>query len=320
VILVGWPPSVRRVLRVSVTALGNFTIHDGLRKAAMSSASRPFRVVTHRTWLYEQLSRGVPAVQDFGFDIDPATAPEGLWWAPGEWVARAHAAGVRLPLLSAGPQWLELLSCIGREEYCGGRTVRAARAVNLCAPQRPFFAKLAEAKTDAMPARVYESKKDFFAARLAACVPWDAWINTSSLVDYVSEARFFIAHRKITAASVYLHRGKEWGDISPGDSEAAGARIKLYPFINELLRDQRVAMPPGLVIDAGVDSAGRCSVIEANASWSSNPYGCNTPGVVESIAAAHDFAGEYPEWAWQIDAVHANARPLRIATAVGRQR
>lgn len=53
---------------------------------------RPFRIVTHRNWLAEAF-KPFGAVQDFGFDIDPTTAGETLWWAPGAWVASAHKTG-----------------------------------------------------------------------------------------------------------------------------------------------------------------------------------------------------------------------------------
>jgi hypothetical protein len=64
------------------------------------------------------------------------------------------------------------------------------------------------------------------------------------------------------------------------------------------------AHPPGFVVDVGVDADGNWSVIEANASWSSNPYHADMTGVIKSVLASHDVAGDYPQWAWTIDPYH----------------
>ena len=100
---------------------------------------RQFRVVTHKRWLAE-LFQPMGAVIDHGFDIDPATALDTIWWAPGAWVASAHLSGVQLPLLSCGPDWLANVP----REY-RGRDVRNVTIDEIPHGKTgPTFAKLPE--------------------------------------------------------------------------------------------------------------------------------------------------------------------------------
>lgn len=123
----------------------------------MNEVDRPFRVVTHKNWLAAQFAP-MGAVQDFGFDIDPATAKTTLWWAPGAWVVSALETGMRLPLLSCGPHWLDRLP-----HRFTGRTVHTIpfndvpATLRHCWPDQ-VFAKLPEAKVDTFPAQLHDSQ------------------------------------------------------------------------------------------------------------------------------------------------------------------
>lgn len=272
-------------------------------------ASRQFRVVTHKNWLAEQFS-GLGAVQDFGFDIDPTAASETVWWAPGAWVASALKAGVRLPLTSCGPHWLQNLP----QSYTG-RKVRT-QPLNHVTPWDvdEVFVKLPEAKTDNFPARVHSAK--YLRETLKQYhLPPETLIQLQDVVEFVTEARFFIAHDTITACSLYRHRDWIWGSDAAFPPLERLVTRKLERFVNIVLTDPHVMRPPGFVLDVGILEGGSPKVVEANAAWSSGPYDCDPAGVLKAITAAHDFDGAYPQWAWQPNPVFDKAGPLRVAVA-----
>lgn len=261
---------------------------------------RPFRIVTHRNWLAEQF-KDFGAVQDFGFDINPATARETLWWAPGAWVASAAKAGVVLPLMSCGPTWLDALPYKYR-----GRPVITMPLPRLTNDEpNPSFVKLPEAKLDSCPAKLY------YTSRLA-----DTWQQFQQMI-FMTEARLFIAHGEVVASSLYLHHDWIWGADGWPDPPLLEPLVrmkmmKITRFAELVLADPEVKCPPGFVLDIGITSEGNPKVIEANAAWSSSPYDCDPAGVVKAIEASHDFAGEYPQWAWQPNPVFDKVGPLRI--------
>lgn len=277
---------------------------------------RPFRVVTHKNWLAEQFAP-LGAVQDFGFDIDPGTARETLWWAPGAWVASAYAAGVTLPLMSCGPRWLDGLP----EKYTGRAvaTLTVEQAIRL-APNfdEKFerFVKLPEAKLDRFPARLHEVNRHWGDTLGQYQLPPDALIQLQMPMDFVVEARFWIAHGEITTTSPYRFGPTVWGE--PGFSGAPeylpGDGTAMRKLALEVIAN--VETPPGFVLDVGVTTDNEAWVVEANASWSSGPYDGDPAGILKSIEAAHDFTGAHPEWAWQPQPALHNAGPLKVVRRV----
>jgi hypothetical protein len=77
---------------------------------------------------------------------------------------------------------------------------------------RPRFLKLAEAKVDSFPARVFRSPFTYIADTLRQFgLPDDTLIQISDVREFVIEARFFIAHQAATARSLYRVGDEIWG-------------------------------------------------------------------------------------------------------------
>ncbi|WP_157931635.1 ATP-grasp domain-containing protein [Mycobacteroides abscessus] len=263
--------------------------------------------MTHKNWLAE-IFKPFGGVQDFGFDIDLAEARGTYWWAPGAWVASAHKSGATLPLLSCGPRWLDSLPghYLGRDV----RTVPLRELPNDVT--YPLFLKLPEAKVDSCPARVFDTPRMADAWRQFGFDEWTL-VQRQDVMDFVTEARFFIAEGALTASSLYRHRDWAWGaDEKP--SSLSEQMAMMTKMVAALLDDPRVSFPSGFVIDAGITSGGEVYVVEANAAWSSNPYGADPAGVVAAIKASHDFGDAHRKWRlryvgnplWDV------ARPLKV--------
>lgn len=275
--------------------------------------TRPLRIVTHKNWLAESFPG---AVQDFGFDIDPATAAETLWWAPGAWVASARKAGVTMPLLSCGPYWLDNVNIdfTGREVSTMWLCDVAPffeREMQLCRKHPEVFVKLPEAKLDSFPARLHGTQR--MRDNLAQYhLPDNTLVQIQEAVKFRTEGRFFIAHGAVVASSTYRHDDWVWGSENPPIGPlVCNKMLKMERFVNEFLSSGHKC-PPGFVLDVGILEGGSPKIVEANAAWSSGPYDCDPAGVVQAIAAAHDFEGQYPQWAWQHNPVFDKVGPLKV--------
>lgn len=276
---------------------------------------RPFRVVTHKRWLAEQFAP-LGAVQDMGFDINPKTACETVWWAPGAWVASALAAGVNLPLLSCGPYWLENIPMDYR--WRGVKTMTVAESIRL-APlggEREVFVKLPEAKLDSFPATTHLRNKHWATTIGQYHLPPETLIQIQDPVTFTVEGRFWIAHGRVVAKSLYRVFDKVWGEEGFAEpwGDYAGTARDLHALAQEVAAE--VEGPPGYVLDVGITDKGQDLVVEANAAWSSGPYSGDPAGILEAIEAAHDFDCEYPQWRWQPNPVLYKARPLKVVADV----
>lgn len=270
-------------------------------------------VVSSAGWLARDFDAPaiVPVIPEIGFDLprlDPKTT---AWWCSGSYAARAAATGLVLPLMSAGPHWLNKLPHQWRQ-----RAVTSLRVSDVPNVFSGGFIKPAEIKVGLLNARVYKgtdtlSPADEFLEDVEiAGLPADSWLTLSEPMNYVREYRCFTVKGKVTATSPYLLDGVTWDGMEPdADPEGCNAAAVFVEALLEHLGPE--GHPPGFVVDAGVDDRGDWSIIEANASWSSNPYHADMAGVIESVFAAHDVDGKYPQWAWQIDPYHQkNARKL----------
>lgn len=271
-------------------------------------SEREFRVVTRQNWIAEHFSV-VGGVHDFGFDVDPHTAPDTVWWASGGWAASVSKLGVKLPLLSCGTSWMDTVP----HRYTRRRivTVPAAQAGDAAREWKlaRVFLKLPEAKTDAFPAHVCDTWRiddeiidvsqdicgDLFSHTLvqvseALCTP--PWL----------EARFFISDDHISHGSVYRLGNSIWGsgsldlllNTSLNAEQVSGHLSTMRKFIAELLAD--TDHPRGFVVDVGIMEGGTPILVEANAAWSSNPYSTPPEDAHASIEASHDFDGSQSRW------------------------
>lgn len=270
-------------------------------------------VVSSASWLAKDFRAPgtINVIPEIGFDLprlDPKTT---AWWCSGSYAARAAATGGRLPLLSAGPHWLDTIPLQWRQ-----RNVTSMRVADVAERFKDGFIKPAEIKVGTLPARIYSGSngtsaaEEFLRDARDAGLPDGSWLSVSDPMNYVREYRCFTVDGTVTAATPYLINGMTWDGLEP-DADPEGRR-EASVFVEQLLADLGAeGHPPGFVVDAGVDDQGRWSVIEANASWSSNPYHSDMAGVIESVLASHDVDGNYPQWAWQIDPYHEkNARKL----------
>lgn len=288
--------------------------------------ARPFRVVTYKNWLVDDLRDAADShpgissiIQDWGFDIDPRTSGETLWWAGGHWVASARAAGVRLPLLSCGPDWLKHLPWEYRR--------RRVDVVELCHVTSlvwqwqkmhtwdgTLFLKLPEAKVDDIfPAHAFHEPLDRLADHLARTgLPSNTLIQVSEEIKFWAEARFFVSHKEIVAGGLYRLHDSIWGSPEFDEScpDAVDPMLKMFHKARELVRWWPSA--PGFTLDMGMTADGYPVVVEANASWSSGIYNCDPAGILESIISAHDFSRKYPEWSWNHNPVFDYVQPLKI--------
>jgi hypothetical protein len=108
----------------------------------------------------------------------------------------------------------------------------------------------------------------------------------SEPVDWDIEYRCFIAERQLRTCAPYLHAGHlmqdqagEWLSSAPEDDEAVR-------FVNELIADDNVPLPPALVLDIGKMLGRGWAAIEANPAWASGLYGNDASAVLSVLRLA----------------------------------
>jgi hypothetical protein len=273
-------------------------------------------VVTSPRWVAEDLrtAGAIDVLHSLGLDAPDLDGRTALWCS-GPWATRLLKTGISHPFLSAGPHWLPSLP----DEFLG-REVWSCRLEDL--PYKgtdPMFYKLAEHKHSGIPAGLHVGR-GIFQRIVGAAFDFapeytDLHVVGSEPMSYAREYRCFIAHGKVTASSFYLATVPGINDSTvtltwdafeaencPDSSEAA-------LFAQQVVDAMGNNQPPGYVLDVGEDAAGRWSVIEANAAWSSNIYHAPVPGVIEAVLASQEPG--HQQWDWQPDTIFLNrARPL----------
>lgn len=145
----------------------------------------------------------------------------------------------------------------------------------------PAFVKPADDKC--FPARVYDS---FTMIPGREYLQDDDPILISEPVKWESEFRCFVLERKCTAISIYARYG-QLAKTSDGSwlvsrEESKGA----MNFLDTLLNDPGVPIPPSVVIDIGRIKDKGWAILEANPSWGAGVYGCPPGDVLKTIARA----------------------------------
>lgn len=291
---------------------------------APTRPTEPFRVVTHKNWLAEQF-KPMGAVQDFGFDIDAQTAMSTIWWAPGAWVASAAKVGLKLPLMSNGPYWLDKLPV--RYKKRGVVTMTAERCAALWDDHPPAliprgrdrsFIKLPEAKVDNFPARVHYFNRHWATTIGQYHLPPQTLIQVQEPMEFEVEGRFWVIGSSVVAKSLYRIHDVVWGDERFNDAfgDVSGIARDLHAFAREVAEEVEAA--PAYVLDVGtIKGQDDPVVVEANAAWSSGPYDGDPEWIYRTIRASHDFEGKYPQWAWQPNPVFDKVGALREVSRHG---
>ncbi len=201
-------------------------------------------------------------------DADPVLYGEPLF-------AAVIAEPLRLALLESPFDWL---TTVPREWL--RREIRFMKLADARNENRAFI-KPAEDKCFA--ARVYESGNELPGAEvLSEATP----VLVSEPVKWLLEFRCFILDRQLATLSPYLREGElcqaEDGTWTATEREIEQAR----EFIGRVLADDRVELPPAVVVDIGIIAEGGWAVVESNAAWGSGIYGCDPAKVLNVIRRA----------------------------------
>lgn len=114
----------------------------------------------------------------------------------------------------------------------------------------------------------------------------DTIVLISEPVIFEVEYRYFIADRRVHAASIYIRDG----DIADGADETwpapADEAAEARAFIDAVLRDPDVDVPAAVVIDVGRLDTGDWAVVEANPAWGSGLCGADPRAVLPVLLQA----------------------------------
>jgi hypothetical protein len=144
-----------------------------------------------------------------------------------------------------------------------------------------LFAKPADGNK-AFESQVYQNGAELPSRYLSKTLP----VLVSTPVEWAVEYRFFILERAIAAYSVYGRHGQlaldEQGNWTAPESEQKEA----VAFCVGLLQDERVILPPAVVLDVGIIADKGWALIEPNPVSSSGIYGCDPQKVLPVLQRA----------------------------------
>jgi hypothetical protein len=179
-----------------------------------------------------------------------------------------------LSLLEPPLDWLEKLP----GEYLR-RIVKYSKLSELDQAWFPAFIKPADEKS--FSAQVYQTFSEF---PELFYLPPSTPILVSEPVTWDVEFRCFIRDRQFFTLSAYKQNSELLSsELNPwyGDTdEFSDAKL----FIQSLLKDYRIPLPPSFVIDIGRIAGKGWAVIEANPAWASGIYGCDPKEALYTIA------------------------------------
>ena len=111
-------------------------------------------------------------------------------------------------------------------------------------------------------------------------------VLVSEPVHWDIEFRFFVRERRVMSFSSYWRNDhstrREDGTWEAGSEEVEEAQH----FIDVVLADVSVKIPPAIVIDVGKIADCGWAVIEANAAWAAGIYGCDPLQVLSVLERA----------------------------------
>ncbi|WP_201394444.1 ATP-grasp domain-containing protein [Ktedonobacter sp. SOSP1-85] len=169
-------------------------------------------------------------------------------------------------LLDAPPNWLLHLPIPYKKRVIEYTTLAEARKLSQARFVKPALEKLFAATVYPSGVHLFEESEG-----LAEATP----VLVSEPVEWDIEFRFFVLEQRVTTFSSYW-RGNRPTRLDDGTWQAESAEIEeARHFIDSLLADSRVQIPPAIVIDAGKIRDRGWAVIEANAAWAAGIYGCD---------------------------------------------
>ena len=185
--------------------------------------------------------------------------------------AAAVADALGLALIEPAFDWLTTLPIQWLQRQVQFTTLATARHSGRA------FIKPADDKC--FVAQVYESGAELPDGTI---LPDVTPVLISDPVHWAVEFRCFIRERQLISLSPYFRNGQlcqaEDGSWPATEDE----RHHATRFINALLADPLVKLPPAVVIDIGIIANVGWAVIEANPAWGSGIYGCD-PDLVLAV-------------------------------------
>ena len=168
-------------------------------------------------------------------------------------------------------------------------------------PYPACFIKPALAKVDEFPARWHTRPTDVAQAALQNAVhPQTALQYTVTSMNFEYEWRTYVLDGFACKPSLYKKHGENWEPWFDQSCEELTRQAWHYAeTVTDDLYHHRQA-PRAYVLDVGLTTTGQWVVIEANAPWASNPYGCPLTEVVDVLAASF-AAATTSAWKWTPD-------------------
>lgn len=186
--------------------------------------------------------------------------------------AEAVADQLGLVLLEPSVDWLTKLPPAFLSRRVTLTTLADARALN-----EPAFVKPAEGKV--FEARIYASGLDLPGPDL---VDSSLTVLRSEIVDFRLEVRAIIHRGEIVTLSPYWRDGALALDDSENWAFLENEEKQSREFLDLLLSDRSVKLPPACTVDVGLLRQGGWAVIEANPIWGAGLYG----GAPEKVLCA----------------------------------
>ncbi|MFN8552609.1 MAG: ATP-grasp domain-containing protein [Candidatus Obscuribacterales bacterium] len=183
----------------------------------------------------------------------------------------AIADALELALIEPTFSWLSNLPAKYLKRKVELTTLGEARRLNL-----KTFAKPADDKCFA--AKVYESGAAIEASQL---LPETSPVIVSDVVDWELECRYFVLERKVMCSSPYSFDGEL---IDDSFVEADNSANERSIFIESLLEDETVPLPPACVVDIGLIRGKGWAVVEANPAFGAGIYQCEPARVLPVLA------------------------------------
>ncbi|MCB9610137.1 MAG: ATP-grasp domain-containing protein [Polyangiaceae bacterium] len=201
----------------------------------------------------------------------------------------AVSAELGLELLEPDYGWLPRLKRDYRQREIASMSLAAARQLPVPRFVKPVDEKLFRSQVYAPGEleRVGQGLEDTTLALVSEVVEWQL------------EVRAFISERRVVTLSAYLRDG-ELAQSADGEWPLSDReRHEATAFLEEILGDPAVELPPALVIDVGTlrtpgEQAWRWGVVEANPAWASGLCGCDPSRVLPLLATVNISARSVP--------------------------